>query len=95
MNLQEKEDIESKLTAYLSHIKESATEHKKIILKTAESIHIVKVQDIIRCEADKGYTEFFLRDGHKILVSKGLKEYDELLGDFGFPDSKKLMAVIF
>lgn len=84
VNLQEKEDIESKLTAYLSHIKESAAEHKKIILKTAESIHIVKVQDIIRCEADKGYTEFFLRDGHKILVSKGLKEYDELLGDFGF-----------
>lgn len=84
INLQEKEDIESKLTAYLSHIKESAAEHKKIILKTAESIHLVKVQDIIRCEADKGYTEFFLRDAKKILVSKGLKEYDELLGDFGF-----------
>lgn len=84
INLQEKEDIESKLTAYLSHIKESAAEHKKIILKTAESIHLIKVQDIIRCEADKGYTEFFLRDGNKILVSKGLKEYNELLGDFGF-----------
>jgi len=84
INLHEKEDIESKLTAYLSHFKENVADHKKIILKTAESIHLVKVHDIIRCEADKGYTEFFLRDGNKILVSKGLKEYDELLGDFGF-----------
>ena len=84
VNLHEREDIESKLSAYLSHIKESAAEHKKIILKTAESIHLVKVQEIIRCEADKGYTEFYLKDRKKILVSKGLKEYDELLGEFGF-----------
>lgn len=80
----EKDDFQAKFDAYLSHIKESRAEHKKIILKTAESIHLVKVFDIIRCEADKGYTEFFLRNGRKILVSKGLKDYDELLCDFGF-----------
>lgn len=80
----DKKDFEDKLQAYLSHIKESLVEHKKIILKTAESIHLIKVHDIIRCEADKGYTEFFLRSGKKILVSKGLKDYDELLSDFGF-----------
>ncbi|NOR87403.1 MAG: DNA-binding response regulator, partial [Bacteroidales bacterium] len=39
---------------------------------------------IIRCEADKGYTEFYLRNGKKILVSKGLKDYDDLLSDFNF-----------
>lgn len=83
-NIRDKEDIETKLLAYLSHIKESVSEHKKIILKTAESIHLIKVYDIIRCEADKGYTEFFMRDNKKILVSKGLKEYDEMLGEFGF-----------
>jgi two-component system LytT family response regulator len=83
-NIRDKEDIETKLLAYLSHIKESVAEHKKIILKTAESIHLIKVFDIIRCEADKGYTEFFMRDNKKILVSKGLKEYDEMLGEFGF-----------
>ncbi len=80
----EKEDFQLKFDAYLSHIKESLTEHKKIILKTAESIHLIKVYDIVRCEADKGYTEFFLRDGKKILVSKGLKDYDVMLSEFGF-----------
>lgn len=81
---QDKDDFNTKFDAYLSHIKESRAEHKKIVLKTAESIHLLKVYDIVRCEADKGYTEFFLRDGKTILVSKGLKDYDDLLGDFGF-----------
>jgi len=81
---QEKEELQAKLDAFISHIKDSLAEHKKIILKTAESIHLIKVSDIIRCEADKGYTEFFIRNGRKILVSKGLKDYDEMLCDFGF-----------
>lgn len=81
---QEKKDFKVKFDAYLSHIKESLNEHKKIVLKTAESIHLIKVYDIIRCEADKGYTEFFLRNGKKILVSKGLKDYDDLLSGSGF-----------
>ena len=80
----EKNDFQTKFEAYLSHLKDSDAEHKKIILKTAESIHLIKVLDIIRCEADRGYTDFFLRDGKKILVSKGLKDYDDILSEFNF-----------
>jgi len=54
------------------------------VLKTAESIHIINVSQIIRCEADVNYTTFFLSDGKKLLVSKPLKEYDELLSHAGF-----------
>jgi len=57
---------------------------KKIVLKTAESIHILNVSQIIRCEADVNYTRFYLENGEKLLVSKPLKEYDELLGRNGF-----------
>jgi two-component system LytT family response regulator len=80
----EEDDFKTKIEAYMSHLKDSAAEHKKIILKTAESIHLIKVQDIIRCEADKGYTEFYIRNAKKILMSKGLKDFDDLLSDFGF-----------
>jgi two-component system LytT family response regulator len=59
-------------------------EDKKIVLKTAESIFIVKLADIIRCEADHNYTTFFLTSGKKVLVSKTLKDYDEMLCDFFF-----------
>ncbi len=78
------DDFETKFKAYISHLQNSKSEHKKIVLKTSESIHLIKVNEIIRCEADKGYTDFYIKGGKKILVSKGLKDYDELLSDFNF-----------
>lgn len=52
---------------------------KRLVLKTHESVHVVELEDIIRCEADRNYTFFFLKDKRKILVSKTLKEYETLL----------------
>lgn len=57
---------------------------KKLVLKTQESIHVVDLSNILRCEADRNYTSFFLNDGKKILVSKTLKEYDLLLANHNF-----------
>jgi two-component system LytT family response regulator len=57
---------------------------KRIILRTAEYMHLVNIEDIIRCEADNNYTFFYLKDGNKILVSKTIKEFSKLLGSSGF-----------
>lgn len=57
---------------------------KKLVLRTAHEIYIVDIQDIIRCEADNVYTTFVLNSGEKIVVSKGLGEYADLLGRLGF-----------
>jgi two-component system LytT family response regulator len=65
---------------YSNHTKES----KKIVLKTIDTIYAINVKDIIRCEADENYTRFFLIDKQQILISKPLKEYDELLTEYGF-----------
>lgn len=57
---------------------------RKLVLKTLESIHVVDIDNIIRCEADKNYTSFFLADGKRILVSKTLKDYDTMLSGHSF-----------
>ncbi|MFB6343542.1 LytR/AlgR family response regulator transcription factor [Saccharicrinis sp. FJH62] len=75
-----KEDHSLKLNALLHNLDKL----KKIVLKTAESIHIVNVPQIIRCEADVNYTIFHLSGRQKLIVSKPLKEYDELLSYAGF-----------
>ena len=56
----------------------------KIILKTAEAIYVVDINDIIQCESENNYTNFFLANENKLLVSRTLKEYDELLKEVGF-----------
>jgi len=59
-------------------------EKRRLVLKTQESVHVVELDQIIRCEADRNYTSFFLLDNKKILVSKTLKEYETLLSGHNF-----------
>lgn len=61
-----------------------ASSGKKIVLKDSNSIYFVNVNDIIRCESDGQYTEFYIDNLKKIVISKPLKEYEELLEPFGF-----------
>lgn len=56
-------------------------EPRKIVLSTAEKMHIVEIDDILRCESDDYYTRFFFKDGKTLLISKTLKENEELLGE--------------
>ncbi|MEE1945354.1 LytTR family DNA-binding domain-containing protein [Pedobacter sp. KR3-3] len=55
----------------------------KIALPQQSEIRYVKISDIIRCEADDNYTNFVLTT-EKILISKSLKEYADLLKPYGF-----------
>jgi two-component system, LytTR family, response regulator len=73
-----------KFEAFISNMENIVKEVKKIVLKTSESIHVINVNEIIRCEADRNYTSFFLISGKKILVSNTLKEYDEMLSSYQF-----------
>jgi two-component system LytT family response regulator len=52
---------------------------KRIILKTADSLQLVSVSDLIRAEADSNYTSFYLSGGKRVLVSKTIKEFESLL----------------
>jgi two-component system LytT family response regulator len=60
------------------------SKEKKIVLKDSNSIYFVDVSDIIRCQSDGQYTEFYLENQKKVVISRSLKEYEELLTPFGF-----------
>jgi two-component system LytT family response regulator len=60
------------------------TADKKIALRDSEAIHFVPANQIIRCEADGGYTKVVTTVQKPILVSKGLKEFEEMLSPLGF-----------
>ena len=40
--------------------------------------------DIIRCESEDNYTKFYIKNHKPVLISKTLKEYEELLSPHGF-----------
>ena len=56
----------------------------KISLHTLDKIIVVDLNDIVRCKSDNNYTEFFFQDGTKILVTKTLKTFADLLKNYQF-----------
>ncbi|MDD2344741.1 MAG: LytTR family DNA-binding domain-containing protein [Bacteroidales bacterium] len=79
-----KETLDIKMETLLSNLHSDHKESKKIVLKTNDSIYVAKTSDIIRLESDGAYTRFFFADGKNVFVSKNLKEFDDLLAEFGF-----------
>lgn len=57
---------------------------KTIALHTAEKIHIARLADILRMEADGNYTEVHFTNGQKLLLTKTLKDFSTILEATGF-----------
>jgi two-component system, LytTR family, response regulator len=57
---------------------------KRLALNSSDRVQVVNVADIIRCESERNYTTFFLKDKKQIVVTKTLKEYEEMLEPNGF-----------
>lgn len=74
----------TQLDFLLQQLKKPETKVNKIALQMQSEIRYVALSEIIRCEADNTYTHFFLSTNEKILVSKSLKEYADLLRPNGF-----------
>ncbi|MBI2269975.1 MAG: response regulator transcription factor [Bacteroidetes bacterium] len=80
----EKSNSFEHLDLLLENIRKKVDNFKRIALSTSTGIHLFDVNDVIRCESQDNYTNFFIK-GHKpILISKTLKEYEELLSQHGF-----------
>lgn len=52
---------------------------KRLVLPTQEAMHVVKIEQILRCETSGSYTTFYFTDGKKIIVSRPLKNYEDIL----------------
>jgi two-component system LytT family response regulator len=63
----------------LQNFRKGDEQYSRITLPTGNAYEIVNIKEIIRCEADGNYTVFFLSDKRKMVVTMGLKHYEDLL----------------
>ncbi len=68
----------------LENIRRKVDNFKRIALSTSDGIHLFEISDIIRCESEDNYTKFFIRNNKPLLISRTLKEYEEMLSEHGF-----------
>ncbi len=78
--------LHSQMQEQIELLKESykGDDIRKIALSMSNGLTFVEVADIVLLEADGAYTTFYLKDGQKILVSKKLKFYEDILSNRSF-----------
>lgn len=81
--------LKTRLSLVVQQLTEQQQVPDRIVLKTAESIHLVEINTIVCCEASKNYTIFYLNNKEKILVSKHLSAYENILPSGHFLRSHK------
>ena len=80
----DKKDNYAHIDLLLENIRKKVDTYKRIALTTAEGIHLFEVSDIIRCESEDNYTTFYIKNNKPVVISKTLKEYEEMLAEYGF-----------
>ena len=79
-----REYLNKNLEALLNNIKSGSQNNHRIALSTLEGLLFVSVSDIIYCESSGPYTKFIFKQADKIVTSKHLKEYEDLLIGYEF-----------
>jgi len=79
-----KEHDSLQMKALEQNLRSENNQHKKVIVKTTENIHLLDVKNIISCESESSYTTLYTSEGEKIMVAKTLRDYEEMLADCGF-----------
>ncbi|MEO7265559.1 MAG: LytTR family DNA-binding domain-containing protein [Ferruginibacter sp.] len=73
-----------KLDILKQRLSNGKSQDDKIGIASNEVIEFLQIKDIIRVESLSNYSKIFLMNGATVLVSKSLKDFDEMLTSYGF-----------
>jgi two-component system LytT family response regulator len=76
--------IPLQLEILMQKFKQPAVPINKIALPTMEGLQMIPIETIISCESDDNYTKLQLKSNKKILVTRSLKEMEEILEQHSF-----------
>jgi two-component system LytT family response regulator len=72
------------LTAYVDKLKQQNLQENKIMINTNEGAIFIKVGDILKLESESNYTILYLENNKKIVASKTLSVFEEMLESLNF-----------
>jgi len=76
--------LSQQLEILLQKLHQPVSAIQKIALPTMEGLHMVAVNNIISCASDSNYTVLLLKNKQKLIVSRTLKEIEEMLEEYSF-----------
>jgi two-component system LytT family response regulator len=74
----------SKNSTLIENLKSSQTDNCKIIIPSQKGLDFIKLNDIIRCEGESGYTNIILNNNKNILSSYSIGKFTKMLANKHF-----------
>lgn len=68
----------SQITALLKNLSKP-TSDRRLALPVSDGLELVPVDDILYCESDSNYTVVHLKDKKRLVISRTLKEFEDIL----------------
>jgi two-component system, LytTR family, response regulator len=82
--LQHNKHVFEKLDVLKRSLQENKTQDGKIAIPTSEGMEFLEIKNIIRIESSSNYSKIFLLNGHSMLVTRLLKDFEEILLPYRF-----------
>lgn len=77
-------NMDLQFETFMTNMLNQTAEEKKLVLKTTENIHVISISEIVALSSDRNYTRFHFKDRPEIIVSKTLKEFENMLNGYSF-----------
>jgi len=77
-------NFKQQLEIMMQHYRQPNTLPEKISFATQQAVHFINPETILYCESDGNYTTLFFLDRTNLIVSKTLKEVEEVLQHYHF-----------
>jgi len=81
--LEKEEQLRLQIDTALHNLNQN-NPHKKLILNTSDKVFVLEITQIIHCEAYDNYSKIYINGKNPILISKTLKDLEEMLMTYGF-----------
>jgi len=91
----QKMEVEELYRNFMDNLQQKQPGKYRLALYTAQGIRLVEPAEVLYCCADNNYTWFYCTDGKNILVSKTIKEYEDILKEHHFLRVHKSYLVNF
>ena len=76
--------LPQQLEILMQKIRQPSIPINKVALPTMEGLQLIQIENIIHCESLDNYTTAWLKGGKKILITRSLKDMEEVLEQHSF-----------
>lgn len=81
---EEKKQLKDLYLNFIDNLNKKEEKQFRLALPSSSGLRLASTSEIVHCTGINNYTQFHFVDGKSVMVSKTIKDFEEMLADYGF-----------